>query len=193
MDFSQKQRDIRPLIEKVRAGDEEAFSSLLEKYTPLIESLVSKFQNDDFALLSREDLGQEATVVFYNSILTYDLEQTDVEFGLYAKICMSNALVSKMRALKRVTSEILTDSPTEKFFANDVDYEEPGAKILEQENLKALYSVIRKNLSDLEYRIWQYSMSGKTASDIAKAVGKDEKSVTNAIYRIRKKLRALLH
>jgi RNA polymerase sporulation-specific sigma factor len=106
---------------------------------------------------------------------------------------MSNALVSKMRAMRRVTSEILTDSPTEKFFANDIDYEEPGAKILEQENLKALYSVIRKNLSDLEYKIWQYYMSGKTASDIAKAVGKDEKSVTNAIYRIRKKLRALLH
>ena len=192
MVFSQKQIEIRELIDKVRLGEEEAFASLLSAYSPLIESLVAKFQNDGSLSFSKEDLLQEATVVFYNSIMTYDLEQTDVEFGLYAKICISNALVSRMRALKRVSAESLTDTPIDSLFANDSDYEDPGARILEQENLKALYSIIRKNLSAFEYKVWQMYMSGRTAADIATAVGKDEKSVTNAIYRIRKKLRAQL-
>ena len=73
------------------------------------------------------------------------------------------------------------------------DSEDPSVKILEQESLRSLYSVIRGNLSKFEYSIWQLYMSGRTARQIGNILGKDEKSVTNAIYRIRKKLRALLH
>lgn len=192
MDLSQKKTELRILIEAVRNGDQQAFASLLSQYTPLIESAVSKFSSDSEVAFAKDDLRQEATLVFYNSILTYDLEQTEVEFGLYAKICISNALVSRLRVLKRGIAESLTDSQTESLFVRDNVYEDPGARILEQEKVKALYSIIRKNLSDLEYSIWQLYMSGRTAGEIAALVSKDEKSVSNAIYRIRKKLRVLL-
>ena len=190
-----KQKELRPLLEIVRNGAQnasaqEAFASLLSRYSPLIESLVSKFSDGDSVYTSKDDLRQEATVVFYNSILTYDMEQNDVEFGLYAKICIYNALVSHMRMMKRSVAETLTDSPPESLFPHDDD--DPSSKILEQEKIKALYSIIRKNLSDLEYRVWQMYMSGRTASEIAALISKDEKSVSNTIYRIRKKLRALL-
>ena len=56
----------------------------------------------------------------------------------------------------------------------------------------SLYSAIKKNLSDYEYTIWHSYMLGKTAKEIGEMLGKDEKSVSNAVYRIRKKLRALL-
>ena len=64
--------------------------------------------------------------------------------------------------------------------------------MLERERLEALYAVIRNNLSDFEYEVWQLYMSGRSAKEIADRLHTDQKSVSNAIYRIRKKLRSIL-
>ena len=175
------------LIKSFRGGDQSAFKELVEKYDPLIDSLVSKFFDSDIEGLSRDDLRQEAILRFYNSILTYDTDQCEVEFGLYAKICISNALISQLRLQKKRTAEHLTELQDTFFFVNDS--EDPSDRILEEERIKSLYSLIRKNLSPYEYRIWQLYMSGHTAKDICIVVGSDERSVANAIYRIRKKLK----
>ena len=76
------------------------------------------------------------------------------------------------------------------FFVHDS--EDPSDRFLEEERLKTLYSVIRKNLSDFEYNVWCMYMSGKTSKEIGKVLSKDEKSIGNAIYRIRKKIRGVL-
>ena len=175
------------LIKSFRGGDQSAFKELVEKYDPLIDSLVSKFFDSDIEGLSRDDLRQEAILRFYNSILTYDTDQCEVEFGLYAKICISNALISQLRLQKKRTAEHLTELQDTFFFVNDS--EDPSDRILEEERIKSLYSLIRKNLSPYEYRIWQLYMSGHTAKDICIVVESDERSVANAIYRIRKKLK----
>lgn len=160
---------------------------LLRQYQPLIESAVSRFTNEEISELNREDLRQEASLVFYNSILTYDLEQREVEFGLYAKICITNGLVSYLRRLKPRNEILLGELEAEKTSAED--QEDPSVAILERERVRALYTVIRGALSDYEYRVWSLYMSGRSAAEIGRDVDKDEKSVSNAIYRIRKKLR----
>ena len=182
--------DIRDLILKVRNEDQDAFVKLLDRYKPLIESSVYRFSSDEAFSLYRDDLYQEASVVFYNSILAYDLEQNEVEFGLFAKICIHNALVSQLRALKKRSAEPMEKISDKLLLAQLM--EDPSAKILEQERLQYLYSVIRKNLSDFEYAVWQSYFSGRSAADIAQCFDTNEKSINNAIYRIRKKLRALL-
>ena len=96
-------RDTLELISRVRKEDGVAFEALLKKYTPLIEASVVKVLGEDLLSLYGDDFRQEATVVFYNSILTYDMEQHEVEFGLYAKICIANALISQLRVLKNRT------------------------------------------------------------------------------------------
>ena len=179
--------DIRVLIVAVRNGDQVAFATLLERYTPLIDAAVAKFSSDEAFSLYREDLKQEASLVFYNSILAYDLEQNEVEFGLFAKICIHNALVSVLRSLKRRTEEPIAQIPESLLTVQDFD--DPLSRMLERERLKSLYAVIRKNLSDLEYEVWQLYMSGRSSAEIAERLGTDQKSVNNAIYRIRKKLR----
>ena len=182
--------DIKDLIQNVRNGDQEAFVTLLERYRPLIDASVHRFSYDEAYSLYREDLRQEASVVFYNSILAYDLEQNEVEFGLFAKICIQNALVSQLRTLKKRCAETLEKTPENLFISQTT--EDPSVRLLEQERIKSLYAVIRKNLSEFEYKVWQYYISGMSASSIASLLDSNEKSITNAIYRIRKKLRALL-
>ena len=190
MNEKQSNRDVRKLILAVRGGDQSAFDALLDQYRPLIDASVARFSSDESFSLYCEDLKQEASVVFYNSILAYDLEQNEVEFGLFAKICIYNALVSFLRALKRRSAEPVAEIPQNLITVQD--FEDPSARMLEQERLKSLYAVIRKNLSELEYKVWQLYISGRSAAEIAALLSTDEKSVNNAIYRIRKKLRAVL-
>ena len=182
--------DVNALILKVRDKDQQAFLELLDRYKPLLKSLVSRFESDDLTRSLEEDLLQEATVVFYNAILTYDHTQTDVEFGLYARICISNALVSQIRAINRRRVEHSAELEGGSFF--DDNATNPIEDIVKQEDLRILYTVIKNNLSEYEYLVWHNYMLGKTAREIGVLVGGNEKSVTNAIYRIRKKLRGLL-
>ena len=190
MNVKKSKKDVRVLILDVRGGDQNAFDTLLDQYRPLIDASVARFSSDESFSLYCEDLKQEASVVFYNSILAYDLDQNEVEFGLFAKICIYNALVSFLRALKRRSAEPVAEIPQNLITVQD--FEDPSARMLEQERLKSLYAVIRKNLSELEYKVWQLYISGRSAAEIAALLSTDEKSVNNAIYRIRKKLRAVL-
>ena len=182
--------DVNTLILRVREGDQQAFSELLDRYRPLIDGLIFRFGQGDIARAFTEDLRQEAVVVFYNAILTYEENQSDVEFGLYARICISNALVSQLRSINKRSVEQYVDSIPDEI--GNADVTSPIDDIVKQEDLRSLYRVIRNSLSELEYVIWHDYMLGKTAREIASTVGKNEKSVTNAIYRIRRKLRELL-
>ena len=188
-----EKNEVLCLIEQVRNAEfderQTAFEVLLQRYEPLILSLMQRYCDDSLGATC-EDLRQEATVAFYHSILAYDTDQTDVEFGLYAKICITNALVSQLRKCKHCAIEPLAETARDNFFLHD--FEDPTESILEQERAEALCLVIRNNLSTFEYRVWQYFISGRTAKEIAAATGKDEKAISNAIYRIRKKLRAVL-
>ena len=187
---SENKMDVIALISRVRQGDGDAFHLLLESYKPLIEASVVKILEKESHSLYADDFRQEATVVFYNAILTYDIEQHEVEFGLYAKICISNALISQVRRLNKRSGECLADVSEDGVFVND--FEDPSVKIMERESLRTLYSVIRGSLSEFEYSVWQLYLSGRTAKEIGCLVGKTERSISNAIYRIRKKLRAAL-
>ena len=44
-----KNRELGELISCVKSGDNEAFELLLEKYTPLIESLVVKCLDEEYS------------------------------------------------------------------------------------------------------------------------------------------------
>ena len=177
------------LIDKVRQDDEGAFEQMLVMYKPLLDAAVAKFSKDEHSKSHEEDLRQEATVVFYNAILNYDTENDGVEFGLYAKICVTNALISQMRNLKKLSAERFADVIDESQASLE---DEPASRIIEEESLQRIDSVIRDNLSSLEYRVWCLYAAGRTAREIGDIVGKSEKSVSNAVYRIRKKLRQLL-
>ena len=190
MSFQENNNDIRSLILKVREGDQRSFVRLLDQYKPLLDSSVNRFSSDEAFALYHEDLLQEASVVFYNSILAYDLEQSEVEFGLFAKVCIHNALVSQLRLLKKRNAETVVDSLESLLSLQSSD--DPSVRILEQESLKTIYAIIRKNLSDFEYTVWQLYISGHSSSSISSMLNSDKKSIDNAIYRIRKKLRALL-
>ena len=190
MSKKKSKQELNELIIAVKNGDQKAFVSLLKQYSPLIEATVNKFCSDEFSANYEDDFRQEATVAFYNSVLSYDIEQSEVELGLYAKICMRHALISHIRIAKRIPTEVqeLSDNVISEEASDD-----PSSRLLEEERLSHLFKIIRNTLSAYEYKVWELYLSGCSTPEIAKKLNTDSKSISNAIYRIRAKLKDSLN
>ena len=190
MNSKKSKKEINELILAVRGGDQKAFVLLLDQYSPLIEASVNMFCYDGLSANDKDDFRQEASVAFYNSVLTYDIGQSNVEFGLYAKICVCNALISQIRIAKRIPTEVqeLSDN-----LILGESHEDLSSRIVEEERLSFLFKIIRNTLSKYEYRVWELYFSGCSTSEIAKWLNTDSKSISNAIYRIRVKLKESLN
>ena len=186
----QPEEQAAQLLSLVRAGQTAAFDALLTQYIPLIEHQLHGVcaKNPLITAEDREDLRQEAHLSFYRAVMNYDTEQHEVSFGLYAKICVENGLISALRKMRPgslpLDMEALAAQPTQS------GEDDPTRRLREQEDYEALCRVIARTLSPYENNIWQRYISGATAMEIATALGRDVRSVHNAIYRIRHKLRA---
>ena len=126
-------------------------------------------------------------MVFLCAISSFDTEQDGVDFGLYAKICLRNGLVSEWRhlqTLRRMTPVSLSEA--------ELPVEDPAEQLVETERFNRLCRTVRSHLSDFENRVWWQYVTGVSVADIARELSCDERAVHNAIYRIRKKLRERL-
>ena len=185
-------QNVIELILKAQGGEDSAFALLKDIYRPLIESSSRKFTSEQMTRQDAEDILQEALVHFCNAVCSYNCESGGVEFGLYAKICIENGLVSYIRVynrqnrLKSVSLEEGVD-PIGEHGGDVLD------SICERERTLLLVRQINRRLSDFENKIWWMYVAGLSVSSIAEAVGAERKSVSNAIYRIRKKLKAALN
>lgn len=183
---------VKVLILAAQKGDQNAFVKLLDVYDPLISATVSKFKISGMSDADEEDLRQEALLAFYSALVAYDPSFSGVEFGLYAKVCICNRLVSQMRILKRHLSHSIVSYDTEKLLEQLVSTDDPAARIAELESERSLLRLINDNLSKYEQRVFRMYVSGMSAADMAKKLDSNEKSVSNAIYRIRKKLKKII-
>ena len=181
---------LQSLIRAAQQNDDNAFEELLNRYTPLIESVTLQFATQNTSSQDREDLRQEAILGFYKALTRFDTEQNEVQFGLYAKECIRNRLISYMRTEKKRVRVFPLESEES---ADIADAEQdPVNRLVEQENYLALYDQICRSLSPYENRVWWMYLSGRTAAEIGEQLGKDAKSVQNAVYRIRRKLREVI-
>ncbi len=175
--------NLNECLAAAKAGDQAAFEALLARYAPLIESLISPYT----PACDAEDLRQEASIAFCRAVERFDMEQKGVQFGLYAKICIRNHLISYARRMQ--ASETVVSLESSEDTREETD---PAQSLMDEESYAALYRRVEALLSPYENRVWWLYLSGRTAREIALLFSKDERSVQNAIYRIRKKLRASL-
>lgn len=183
--------ELSNLILQARKGDQQAFEQLLDLYTPLIDSMTAKFCTA-LSAQDGEDLRQEALVAFYHAVSSFRVEQTEVQFGLYAKDCIRNRLISHLRTLKKHEHIVFLDDEESTTSLKTEDDSNPAKRLMDEEAYLALYRQVKQTLSEYENRVWWLYLSGRTAKDIADSMQTEEKSVQNALYRIRKKLRSAI-
>jgi len=179
------EKNIRSYIQSVKNGDDEAFNKLTVLYKPLIENSVHKFSDGNISMA--DDIRQEALLAFYRSVREYDLEQQDISFGLWAKICITNALISG----KRQKTPNITQDDTEDRESASEKYD-PSKIYTDRESTLLLLKLIRSCLSGYELKVFGLYLRGFKAGEIAPMVKRTEKSVCNALTRIKIKLKGLL-
>ena len=182
--------EIYGLIDLVISGDSNAFSTLVEKYNPMLKKILAFYSTEEMSNEDVEDLSQEELIAFYRAIINFDREQDEVEFGLYAKICVTNRMISYRRAASKKSNESLIGDE-EMNSISDPDGEIPRLIELE-ESERELGEQIERTLSQYENEVWSYYVNGYSSKQIATKLNSNEKSIDNAIFRIRRKLKTLL-
>lgn len=187
------------LVSMAREGDEKAEDFLLKKYKDFVRSKARAY----FLVGGdSDDLIQEGMIGLYNAISHYD-ESKASSFMTYAAICINNKLLSAVSADNRKKNEplngyvslysVITDDAGEEASLSEVlpdtDNVNPEDIILNEEQEKLAKKRLLGKLSKLEKEILSYYLEGMSYSEIAALIGKTDKSVDNAIQRIRSKMK----
>lgn len=184
--------DTSSLLERIRNGDDSAFGELADEYKSLTEAAVKRFlpsfdiregENPAFGV---EDLRQCAALALFKAARTYK-DGKEVSFGLYAKICVNNALISSLRKYK--TEQKRQQRAKEREHRTSSD---PIASLIRAEDDAQLVSKIKSELSDFEKSVFDLYINDKSTREIAEKLGREEKSVSNALYRMKVKIKGLL-
>lgn len=180
--------ELLALLSEVQNGSQSAFAQLLARYDGLLHRRVSAFRS---SLPEQEDSYQEACLALYRAALRYQV-QDGVTFGLYAKICIDNALKTKCKQDGRsggTAAERRIDFVPFEEGRFSASFSDP---VIEEEKAEELLSLIQTELSPYERQVFDMYIQKASASEMAVALGRDEKSVQNAIGRMLAKLRKRL-
>jgi len=126
-----------------------------------------------------DDLRQEAVIALYKAACAYR-ESLGVTFGLYAKICVNNRLKTVLGKLKN------------KYVSLDklrLGGGNPERGYIEREAYRTLRGKLDLLLTDYERKVLLMHLEGLSYRSIAAVLGKNVKSIDNALRRIRNKLR----
>jgi RNA polymerase sigma factor (sigma-70 family) len=176
-----KNKDICQLIVLIREHDDEAFDELVQRYTPLIRKVITSLGQTSYEY---SELFSEACVALHSAAQKYDLSQSEVTFGLYARICIRNRIVDLLRHLE--AEHQVTDLDIEQMSEDDsID-----KKLADREIFDSLLGSAKDLLSDYEYRVLLLHIQGYKTAAIATMLSRSAKSVDNAKSRLFKRLRA---
>ena len=191
----------RMLLLRARAQDNASLDELFTRFRPMVNAITRGYFLSDG---DHDDLIQEGMIGLHKAILSYDIN-SNTSFSTFAYLCITRQVQSAVRRSTKLNTAILENylsidpigrvqmSPDddESTFYLVSDTPSPEDVVLLSEATSALDNRIRDKLSDLEYKVFNLYLQGYSYSDIAGSLGKDIKSVDNAIERIRTKLQFL--
>ncbi len=140
--------------------------------------------------LEYDDIIQECMVALFKAILNYN-ETKGAKFATYAGVCITNAAVSATRAATRQKHAPLNNAVPLLHIKNDVKGVSPGPEdlIVENESYNCALKDIENRLSELEKLVLSAFLDGKSYIQIATELNVSQKTVDNALARVRAKLR----
>lgn len=189
------------LIDRQRSGEEQIAEYICDKYKNLVRMKAKSM----FILgADREDLIQEGMIGLFKAVRDYDSGR-DASFYTFAELCISRQMYTAVQASRcqkhiplntyvslysedenQTKDALLLDALSSCAKAN------PEEVFLDKENVQILEKEIEAGLSDFENQVLDLYITGMTTTQIAKVLGRDEKSADNALQRLKGKIRKLL-
>ena len=175
------------LICRLRAGESAIEDYLLEKYKPFVKS---KSRALFLVGGDKEDLIQEGMIGLFKAIRDFK-EENGAPFAAFAKLCVERQMYTAIEAAGRQKN-----APLNGYISLSEESEhllEYGIEeaVIEKTSYQQLYAKMRTLLSSMENEVLELFLEGKDYIEIAKILGKPDKSIDNALQRIKGKIRKI--
>ncbi len=173
--------EIEKLAEKLKKGDENAFEAIVDRFTPLVSTIIFNLANGSLNTTDIEELTSDTFVtLWYNR----DKIQPDKLKG-YICCIAKNKTKNKLKAAFR--HQIIN--------IDEMDYED-GLVVSDEIENKIIAEVIREALDiigepDKEIIIRHYYYY-QSSTEISEKMGMKSETVKSRIKRAREKLRSIL-
>ena len=192
------------LIERLRDGERDITDFIMNKYKNLVRS---KAKSMYILGADTEDLIQEGMIGLFKAIRDYDAGR-DASFYTFAELCISRQVYTAVQASNRkkhmpLNSYISLYSANENEGGDNVGEEfinflglepqkNPEQLLIDKENVISLERKIEEELSTFEKQVLDLYLTGMSYSQIARVLGRDEKSTDNALQRMKSKIRKVI-
>lgn len=180
------------LIFRLRNGEKEIEDFLLDKY----KDLVRKKARARFLIGGdTDDLIQEGMIGLFKAIRDFR-DDREASFRTFAGLCIDRQMANAIEGSNRQKHQMLNTavSLTEEQEENGKDLGwavSPEELLIDRENMEAMMEEIARSLSAMENKVLNLYLEGNSYASIAEKLGKNPKSVENALRRIRTKIRQL--
>ena len=181
-DFSDEE-----LICRLRAGESSIEEYLLEKYKPFVKS---KSRALFLVGGDKEDLIQEGMIGLFKAIRDYNPEN-GAPFAAFAKLCVERQIYTAIEAAGR-----MKNAPLNAYISLSEESEtlmDGGIEdaVIEKTSFQQMYLDAQAHLSKMEKEVLSFFLEGKEYTEIAEILGKTDKSIDNALQRIKSKIRKI--
>lgn len=179
--MSENENKVENIVAAVRSGDYSELDTLINLCVFVPETAISAAQKLGF---EHDDLRQEGVVALLYALHSYD-PAMGANFRTYSSRCIKRRIASVLRS---VTS-------SKRLSMADYISLDSGCEIAQQQNwmqdveLRDIKERLFRHLSKMEAEVFRLYLAGLSYKEIAGKIGKSEKSVGNALRRIRGKLR----
>lgn len=190
------------LIDRLREGETRITDYIMDKYKNLVRSKAGTMY---LLGADREDLIQEGMIGLFKAIRDYDCGR-DASFFTFAELCISRQMYSAVQAAGR-KKHIPLNTYISLYSAGTEGSEEeensilgvledrglgPEELFIDRESVERLERQINEELSSFEKQVFELYITGMSYSQIAKLLGRDEKSTDNALQRLKGKIRRMI-
>ncbi len=171
------------LIASAKNGDDNAFATLADSYKRVLELQLRLCDPPNYM---KEDLFQEGLIGLFKAVKTYDGKSAS--FVTYASTCIRNSILSGIRKLSG------QNAVTARASVYNEDETVPSAEdvLIDSVRARVLYETVCNALSPYEKLVFDMYLSDLSHEEIAFVTKKSVKSTSNAVYRIRTKLKRIV-
>lgn len=193
------------LILRLRDGEAEIIDYIMEKYKDLVRSKAKRMH---ILGADNEDLIQEGMIGLFKAVRDYDFGR-DAGFFTFADLCVSRQMYNAVQGSCRKKHAPLNfyislysrvgsgeggegEEAELHHLLTAPGESSPEEKMIDRENVLRLEQIMEQELSAFEKQVMDLYVTGMRGGEIGRILGRDEKSVDNALQRLRGKLKKIL-
>lgn len=189
------------VVEQVHAGSIEALEYLIHKYKNFVRAKARSY----FLIgADREDIVQEGMIGLYKAIRDFKEDKLS-SFKAFAELCITRQIITAIKTATRqkhipLNSYVSLDKP---IYDEESDRTlldvisgtktlDPEELIINQEEFVDIEVKMAEILSDLERKVLNLYLDGRTYQEISEDLNRHVKSIDNALQRVKRKLERYL-